>query len=92
METYVYDTEFQKKCQPYKCKINYKKKDKCHPHNFNDNYCRNPGYQPQIPNPGGLKFYGFYYPFQKVKGNNIIETGEGWKKYDKTGNYYNWWN
>ena len=68
METYVHDTKFQKKCQPYKCKINYSKKDKCYPYNFNDVYCRNPGYQPQIPNPGGLKFYGFYYPFQVTNG------------------------
>jgi hypothetical protein len=49
------------------------------------------GYQPKRPNPGGLKFSTYDYPYHTAGGNPLIPPGMGWYKYQNTGRYYTWW-
>jgi len=94
METYVSDPEYQKRCQPYKCPINYPSKNCYNPYgkvNSDSEGCRPFGYQPKRPNPGGLKFYMYDYPFQTQGGIPITHPGKGWYGYENTGQYYEWW-
>lgn len=88
--------EYQKRCQPYSCKINYPNSDCFNPYgkvNSQDSECRPFGYQPKRHNPGGLKFYVYDYPFQTQHGKPLSHPGMGWYRYEKTGKYYTdrWW-
>jgi len=49
------------------------------------------GYQPKRPNPGGLKFYMYDYPFHTAGGTVLTHPGKGWYRYENTGQYYTWW-
>lgn len=44
------------------------------------------GYQPKLPNPGGLKFSVYEYPYQ-----NINPPGKGWYEYTKYGRFPSGW-
>lgn len=82
MDPYCYKLyiEQQKKLQPYSNKINY-------PPRINTNETIPAGYQPKIPNPGGLDFSAYNYPYQS-SGNVInILPGRGWREYENTGKY-----
>lgn len=53
--------------------------------------CRPFGYQPKRPNPGGLKFSIYDYPFREADGNFKNHPGMGWYAYQQTGKYDTWW-
>ena len=96
MDTYAIFPSYQKKCQPAKCPVPYGYPDPqtCYnPYGKTDSKdadCRPFGYQPKRPNPGGLKFYMYDYPYQTQGGEPITHPGKGWYKYERTGQYYTW--
>lgn len=49
------------------------------------------GYQPKRPNPGGLKFSMYDYPFHTQNGKPLSHPGIGWYNYQRTGGYYTYW-
>nr|QBK86615.1 MAG: hypothetical protein LCMAC102_04110 [Marseillevirus LCMAC102] len=95
METYALYPQYQKACQPYKCPVpgGYPNPKMCYHQQSKDvalpeSECRPFGYQPKRPNPGGLKFYMYDYPFQTQGGKPLSHPGKGWYEYENTGEYY----
>lgn len=88
MDTYVQHPKFQRKCQPYSCKVNYPMG--CHTQKdlmFKSKTCRPFGYQPKRQNPGGLKFYQYDYTVQTEYGHPLNHPGRGWQYYERTGRF-----
>ena len=73
--------QYQKNYNPYGKPVNYPKGctgvEGCQPFGFNK----------IRPNPGGLKFYYLYYPFQTQGGKLLSHPGRGWYRYHHTGVY-----
>jgi len=78
----------QRKLQPYSNTLNYPPRldDAC---DMRKNIPT--GYQPMRPNPGGLKFSVYSYPFQTTGNVPLTFPGRGWRIYENTGNYNIWW-
>ena len=96
MDTYVIEPTWQRKCQPYVCPIKYPNAKTCFnplgKTNSGDSDCVPFGYQPKRPNPGGLKFYMYDYPYHTAGGVPLSHPGKGWYAYETTGVYNNqWW-
>lgn len=72
--------ERERKLQPYSNKINY-------PPRVNTNESIPVGYQPKIPNPGGLDISAYNYPYQNPNGVVDMLPGRGWREYEQTGKY-----
>ena len=90
------NSQYQKNCNPYKCKVNYPNPKTCYnpyrDNNLKSPNCRPFGYQPTLPNPGGLKFSIYSYPYQLQDGDkHLSHPGMGWYKYQQTGEYSTWW-
>ena len=77
--------EFQKKCQPYSCKPNYKAIINERNLLRDDNSCT--GFQPTRHNPGDLKFYMYDYTVQTEYDKPLNHPGVGWYRYESTGKY-----
>lgn len=93
-----YYSNYQKKCQPYKCPVRpdgYPDPKTCYnpygKREFDSKDCRPFGYQPMRHNPGGLKFYVYNYNYQTQGGKPLSHPGMGWYRYEKTGEYNDWW-
>jgi hypothetical protein len=98
-----YMKEYEKRCQyPYACPVRgggypktcfnpYGKYISDNSFEGPEGGCRPFGYQPKLPNPGGLKFYFYNYPYQGFPPDRLTPPGLGWYEYEKTGRYYNWW-
>lgn len=67
-------------CAPYKTTVDYSKRSR-----------QVPGYAPGTTrprhNPGGDKFYVYFYPQHLRYGAPIKNEGWGWKRYEEIGMY-----
>lgn len=77
---------YQRMCQPYACRfVAYNTVEST---DTRDDVCVPPGYQPKRPNPGGLKFSVYDYPYHTADGQVLNHPGMGWYRYEHTGQYY----
>ncbi len=87
--------QWAKDCQPWTCPVNYPPKNCVAPQIDSNpfNECTAVGYTPKQPNPGGLKFYIYDYPYPRPNGELPKHTSRGWNVYNTTGRFptRDWW-
>jgi len=71
--------------QWYKTHVNYPPKD-CVTPNLPGN-CQQWGYEPRRPNPGGLAFTVYDYPYPRRYNAPLMHPGRGWTRYNTTGRF-----